>query len=424
MTSGYSFDNVRSIAGYFALLGLAWFLSSARQRIPVRTVLSAIGLQVLIGLVLFAVPQIRAALNSISTVLEMLLAATAKGSQFVFGYLAGSAPPYEVVQPENNFILAFQILPLMIVISAIAAMLWHLGILSRICRGIGFLLERSLGLSGPVGLGTAASIFLGMVEAPLIVRPYLERMSRADIFLIMTVAMATVAGTVMGLYIALLQSTIPDAAAHVIVASFMAAPAAVALSRIMQPPESEPLSLAEQPPPKLYQSTMDAFSRGVQDGVNVFISVLAMIVVSVAIITFLDMCLAALLPPLSGEEVSVGRIFGWGLSPLMYMLGIPWEDCIQAGRLVGTKTVLNELLAFIELANVPEGDLSPRSRMMMIYILCGFANFGALAIMLGGLTAMCPARRSDFMDLGLKSMWAGIMTNLTSGALIGMVFVS
>ncbi|MAP94775.1 MAG: nucleoside:proton symporter [Ponticaulis sp.] len=420
----YSFDNLRSLIGFLLLLGVAWLLSGDRQRVPLRTVGFAIGLQIVFAAVMFNVPPLRMGLQSVAAGLGVLQEATRQGTEFVFGYLAGGAEPFEVSAPENNFILAIQVLPLMITVSAVAAVLWHWGLLERLCRAIGYVLQRTLGLSGPVGLGTAASIFLGMVEAPMIVRPYLQRMSRADIFLIMTAAMSTVAGTVMALYIALLQTKIPEAASHVIIASFMAAPGAVAIARIMQPPEEGDVKLAEKPPPKFYQSTMDAFSRGVQDGVNIFISVLAFVTVSIAMIALCDIALAAWLPEVGGSAITIGRVFGWLLSPVMYMLGIPWEDCLEAGRLIGIKTTLNELLAFIELSLIPESDMAPRSRMMMIYMLCGFANFGALAIMIGGLSAMCPDRRADFLDLGLKSMWAGIMANLMNGALMGVVLTS
>ncbi len=414
-------DNFRSLFGVLFLLGLAWLASSARNKIPIKTVLAALGLQIAVAAVIFAIPPVRMSLAGISDGLKALQAATAKGTQFVFGYLGGGGTPFEMVMPENNFILAFQVLPLMIVISALAAMFWHWGILEKICEGMGFLMRKTLGLSGPASLGAAASVFLGMVEAPMVVRPYLERMSRADIFLLMTAAMSTVAGTVMAIYIALMQTTVPEAAAHVIVASFMAAPGAVAIARIMQPPDGERSVDDDKPPPKFYQSTMDAFTRGVQEGVNIFISVLATAVVAVAFIAILDMSLDAFAPDVGGAPVTMNRLFGWILSPLMYMLGIPWKDAAPAGMLLGTKTTINELIAFISLSELPEGSLEPRTRMMMIYVLCGFANFGAVAIMVSGLSAMCPSRRPDFLDLGMKSLGSGTLTNLLNGTLLGCV---
>ena len=195
---------------------------------------------------------------------------------------------------------------------------------------------------------------------------------------------------------------------------------AIAIARIMQPPEEADAVQSELPPPKLYQSTMDAFARGVQDGVNIFIYVIAMIIVSVSIIALADIALGVWVPDVNGSPVTAGRLLGWGLAPVMYMLGIPWDDCVDAGRLVGIKIVLNELLAFIDLAGIPPEEMAPRSRMMMIYMLCGFANFGALAIMVGGLSAMCPDRRPDFLELGIKSMWAGIFANLMNGTLMGI----
>ena len=420
----YTFDNARSLFGFICILVIAWLWSSNRRSIPTRPVVIAFGLQVGFALLMFNLPPLRVALQSVAAGLAVLQQATEAGTQFAFGYLAGGATPYDSVAPENGFILAIQVLPLMVVVSTLAAILWHWGVLEKLCQGIGFVLRRTLGLSGPLGLGAAASIFLGMVEAPMIVRPYLMRMSRSDIFLVMTTAMATVAGTVMALYIALLQRSVPEASSHVIVASFMAAPAAIAISRIMQPPDDASEVRDEKPPPKLYQSTMDAFARGVQDGVNVLIYVIAMIVVSVAIIALADIALATWLPDVGGALVSTGRIFGWVLAPVMYVIGIPWEDCVDAGRLVGMKITLNELLAFIELSGLPEEQLAPRSRMMLIYMLCGFANFGALAIMVGGLSAMCPERRADFLELSLKSMWAGIFANLANGAIMGVALTA
>lgn len=417
---GFAFDNFRSLLGFALILAVAWLWSSDRRRVPLRTVAVAIGLQLLFATLMFNVLPLRLALRSVADGLGVLLQATGEGTAFAFGYLAGGPAPFETTAPGNNFVLALQVLPLMIVVSALSAVLWKWGILEKLCKSIGYVLKRTLGLSGPIGLGTAASIFLGMVEAPMIVRPYLARMSRADIFLVMTAAMATVAGTVMALYIALLQPAIPEASSHVIVASFMAAPAAIAIARIMQPPEEADAVQSELPPPKLYQSTMDAFARGVQDGVNIFIYVIAMIIVSVSIIALADIALGVWVPDVNGSPVTAGRLLGWGLAPVMYMLGIPWDDCVDAGRLVGIKIALNELLAFIDLAGIPPEDMAPRSRMMMIYMLCGFANFGALAIMVGGLSAMCPDRRPDFLELGIKSMWAGIFANLMNGTLMGI----
>ena len=417
--TGVTFDNLRSLLGVVLILGVAWLLSSNRRNTPFRSIGLALGLQVSVGVLVFALPPLRQALGSVTYVVKALQAATGEGVRFLFGYLGGAPTPYEEAYPENGFLLAFQVLPLILVISTLAALFWRWGILSRICRGLGYIFERTLGLNGAVGLATSASIFLGMVEAPMIVRPYLAKMSRSDIFLIMTTAMSTIAGTMMALYIAMMERTVPEAAAHVFVASFMAAPGSVAIARLMSPPSAEAGDDVRKPPPKLYTSTMDAFSRGVQDGISIYISVLGMILVSVALIALANSGLAAIAPDLDGAPLSFERILGWVFAPVMYLLGVPWQDAADAGVLLGTKVVLNELLAFIQLSTLDDGTMSARTRVMMIYVLCGFANFSAAAIMIGGMSAMCPDRRPDFLDLGLKSVLSGSMTNLLNAALIG-----
>lgn len=418
-----NFDNFRSLIGLAALFFIGWILSTNRRNIPFRTLGSAVAIQIFIVVLVLFVPTLRNALSSVSVFMETLVKATQAGTEFAFGHLAGADAPYEETKPENNFVLALQILPLMIVISALSAVFWHWGILNRICIGLGKIFKSTLGISGPASLGTAASVFLGMVEAPLVIRPYLEKMSRADIFLVMTAAMATIAGTMMAVLITLMKPSVPNAAAHVIIAAFMSAPGAIAFARLIYPPDKELGKIKEQPAPKLYSSTMDAFSRGVQDGTNVFVSVVSMIIVSIAIITLLNIGLETWAPNIGGTPLTVGRILGALLAPLMYIIGIPWDEANTAGSLLGTRIALNEFLAFLQLAQLPEDALSERSRTIMIYALCGFANLMALAIMVSALSAMSPTRRPDFMALGYKCLTAGIMTNLSNAALIGFLTV-
>ena len=412
-------DNGRSLIGVFFILGLAWTFSSNRLKIPYRTVLAALGLQASIGVFVFMLPGLREGLAGLTHGVAALQAATLAGTQFAFGYLASGPTPYEVTNPDNGFILALQVLPVILVISTLAAVLWHWGILEFICRSLSYVFKRVLNISGPAGLGAAASVFLGMVEAPMVIRPYLNRLSRADIALVMSAAMATIAGTMMAVYIALLLPKISEAGAHIIAASFMSAPGAIAIARILEPPHPDERHYDIERLPKFYQSTMDAFLRGVQDGLTVFLNVIAMIIVAVALIALIDMGLAAYAPELGGTSLTTGRILGWVFAPVMFALGIPWADCAQAGQLLGTKLMLNEFLAFLDLAALPAEAIEPRTRLIMIYVLCGFANFGALAIMIGGLSAMCPERRQDFLELGLKSMMGGFLANMMSGAIIG-----
>ena len=415
-------ENARSFLGIFVILLLAWGFSSRRWNVPYRSVAIALAIQAGIGILVFTVPGLRDGLAGVTGIVSALQAATLEGTEFAFGHLAGGDAPYDVTQPQNSFIIVFQVLPMIMVVSTLAAITWHWGILESICRAIGFLFRRVLNLSGPAGLGAAASVFLGMVETPMVIRPYLNRLSRADILLVMSAAMATVAGTMMAVYIALLLPSVPGAGAHIIAASFMSAPGAIAIARILEPPGADARDFETQKLPKFYQSTMDAFMRGVQDGLSVFLSVVAMIIVSVAIIALIDNSLAAFAPAIGGEALSAGRIFGWIFSPIMFAIGIPWADCAEAGRLLATKLMLNEFLAFLDLTGIPEDAIEPRTRLIMIYMLCGFANFAALAIMIGGMSAMCPDRRDDFMQLGMKALLGGFLANMMSGAIIGTIF--
>ena len=416
----FTLDNLRSLGGVVFVFAIAWALSTNRKQFPWRIAAVALGIEVVLAASMLMLPPLRAALSGVSAGLAALQAATLEGEKFVFGYLAGGPAPFDVTQPQNSTVLAFGILPLIIVVSALSALLWRWGILERLCRGLGFVLRKTMGISGPLGLSTAANIFLGMVEAPLIIRPYLAKMSRPDLFAIMTTGMATIAGTVMALYASFLAGTSPDAAGHILVASFMAAPGSLAIARIMMPATAEDQTGVVEKAPRLYRTTIDAFARGIQDGVNMLIAIVAMLLGAVAIVALANMILGAVIPDVGGADVTIGRILGWIFAPVMWMLGIPWQDAAPAGELMGTKMALNELLAYLNLSQIDAAAIEPRTRLMMIYALCGFANLGSAAIMIGGLSAMCPDRRDDFADLGLKAMFAGTLTNMLGAALIGM----
>jgi CNT family concentrative nucleoside transporter len=381
-------------------------------------------LQAAVAFFMFAAPPLRAFLAALSTGLDALQAATLTGSRFVFGYLAGGPAPFEITHPEANMLLAFGVFPLLIVVSTLSALLWRWGILEVICRGLGLALQRLLGLSGALGLSTASNIFLGMIEAPLVIRPYLARMTKPDLFLMMTTGLASIAGTVMALYATFLKASVPDAAGHILVAAFMSAPGSIAIARIMAPPLASSDSEKAAELPVLYRSSMDAFTRGVQDGVMLLIQVVAMLLAAVACVALANAILTAVLPAIGGAPVTLGRIFGWIFAPLMWLLGMPWSDAPAAGALMGTKTALNELIAYLDLSHLAPGAIQPRTRIMLIYALCGFANFGSVAIMIGGMSSLCPERREDIVDLGLRALLSGTLTNMMNGALIGLAPLS
>lgn len=412
-------DHWRGLAGAFVILFIAWLLSENRRIVPWRLGAAALALQIgLIALVSLA-PGVRTSLSGIDRAMDVLTAATTEGTRFTFGYLGGGPQPFEVKDASNLLVLAFQILPLMIVISALSAVLWHWRVLAALCRLFGFLFERTLGLGGPVALSTAANIFLGMIESPLVIRPHLPHLTRSEMFVVMTTGMATVAGTVMAIYAVLLRPTLPDSALHVLVASLMAAPGSVLVARLMVPETGQATAGAAGDVGELhYGSTVQAFAQGVDEGMRVFLSVIGMLIASTAIVALANAALGAA-PDLFGAPVSIERICGWVLAPLAWIMGVPWAECGQAGSLMGIKAALNELVAYVRLGAIPAEAMSERTRLILTYALCGFANFAGAAIMVGGLSAVCPERKAEIGALGFKSILSGILTTSITGALAG-----
>jgi concentrative nucleoside transporter, CNT family len=288
-------------------------------------------------------------------------------------------------------------------------------------RGMAWLLERTLGVGGAVGLSTAANIFLGMVEAPLFVRPYLAQMTRSELFLVMTGGMAGIAGTVLVLYATILAPLIPDAAAHFVIASVLGAPAAILVSLIMVPETSDRRTGGALGDPDMHASgTMDAIVKGTSSGLELLLNIIAMLIVLVALVHLLNAVLG-LLPAIGGAPVSLQRMLGLVMAPVCWLLGLPWPQAVTAGSLMGTKTVLNELIAYVDLSKLAPDALDPRSKLIMLYAMCGFANFGSLGIMIAGLGTMAPERREEINTLGVKSIVSGTITTCLMGAMVGML---
>ncbi|WP_246804903.1 NupC/NupG family nucleoside CNT transporter [Desulfosarcina cetonica] len=287
-------------------------------------------------------------------------------------------------------------------------------------RGAAWLLNRTLGVGGAEGIANAANVFLGMVEAPLFIRPYVPAMSRGELFSMMTCGMATIAGTVMVLYAGILRPVIPDAMGHLLTASIISAPAAIALARIMVPIAQNAGTHADLSVPVPADSAMEAITNGTLEGVKLLINIVAMLVVLVALVALTNIALSWL-PDVGGAPLTLQRLFGIVMAPLMWLIGIPWDECLTAGSLMGTKAVLNEFLAYLDLAHLPPGVLSERSRLILTYAMCGFANPGSLGIMLGGLGAMAPERRGEIVQLGFRSILAGILSTSMTGAVVGLL---
>jgi len=412
--------------GLIALVMLAFVLSEDRRAVPLRDYVNVAlaGLTVQLGLavLLLKLPGSQFVFNWLTELVHALQAASESGSGFVFGYLGGGPLPFEETQPGASFVLAFRALPLILVVSALSALLFYWRVLPLVVRVFSWLLQKSLGVGGAVGLGAAANVFVGMVEAPLLIRPFMARLSRGELFTVMTCGMATIAGTVLALYAAILGPVMPDALGHLLIASILSAPAAVTVARLMVPDPAPPTpaALDREACRAGASSAMDAVTRGALDGVRLLINVTAMLIVLVALVHLCNQLLA-LLPEVAGTDLTLQRAFGWAFAPLAWLMGLPWDEALTGGALIGTKTVLNELIAYLDLAALPDGALSPRSRLIMIYALCGFANFGSLGIMIGGLATIIPERRGEIAGLGLKSLVAGTIATCMTGAVVGLL---
>lgn len=412
-------QTLHSAFGLAALLALAWTFSERRRAVPWRLVASGLALAFVLAVALLKIPLLAAALASLNAALNVFEHAMTAGTSFVFGYVGGGPVPFEVTQASANFVLAFRALPLVLLVAALSALLFHWGVLPRVVRAFAWVLKRTMGIGGSVGVSAAANVFVGMVEAPLVIAPYLARLSRGELFIVMNCGMATIAGTVLVLYATFLRSVVPNALGHLLVASIVATPIAIVIAAIMVPPQltdEARIDFARQD-----ANAVAALTRGTLEGLQLLLNIVAMLIVFVALVALAN-ALLALLPEVNGAVLTLERIFGWIFAPLAWLLGIPTAEALTAGALLGKKTALNEFIAYIDLAGLPPEALSGRSRLLLTYALCGFANFGSLGIMLGGLSALLPAdRRAELAELGMKSIFAGLLATCATAALVGVI---
>ena len=409
---------IQSALGFITLLALTWAISENRRAVPWRIVISGVVLMVVMAVLLLKVPFFKLFFFSLNDALTALEKATQTGTSFVFGYLAGGTQPFAEQPKTSSFVLAFRALPLILVVSALSSLLFYWRVLPLVVRAMSAFLEKTMGVGGAVGLSTAANVFVGMVEAPLVIRPYLQRMSRGELFIVMTGGMAGIAGTMMVLYASILGPVVPEAMGHILSASLITAPAAIVIAALMVPPVGAPTAGALDATQEA-KSSMDAIARGTIDGLALLLNIIAMLIVLIALVTLANLALG-LLPEIGGKAVTLQRILGTLMAPLVWLMGIPWEEASHAGALMGSKTILNEFIAYREMAQLPAGTLSERSRVIMIYALCGFANFGSLGIMIGGLATMAPSRRDDIVSLGLRSIISGTLATMAAGAVVGI----
>ncbi|MGD8703598.1 MAG: nucleoside transporter C-terminal domain-containing protein [Desulfosarcina sp.] len=410
---------LQGAAGLVIFILLAWLVSEHRSRVSLKMVAVGIGAQLILGALLLKLPIFMRLFMMLNDAVMALAAATTAGTSFVFGYLGGADLPFPEPYPGAAFILAFRALPLVLVISALSALLFHWRILPLVVKGFSWGLQKTMGVGGAEGLGVSANVFVGMVESPLFVRPYLEQMTRSELFTLMTAGMATIAGTVMVLYASILGDTIPGVMGHILTASIISVPAAVTVSKVMIPETGTPTG-GELKTDRADAGSMDALTRGTLQGVELLINIMAMLVVLVALV-YLVNSLLGLLPSLGGSPITLQRALGVLMAPVVWLMGVPWQDAPVAGSLMGIKTILNEFLAYVELSRLPTGALESRSMIIMTYAMCGFANPGSLGIMIGGMGTMAPGRRHEIVALGLRSVAAGTLATCMTGAVVGML---
>jgi concentrative nucleoside transporter, CNT family len=408
-------DAAHAAAGLTLLVALCWGLSEDRGAVRWRLVAAGLALQLVLAAALLLMPWLREAVFALNGPLQALERATQAGTSFVFGYLAGGPAPFPESNPAASFVLAFRALPLVLVVSALSALLFHWRILPAIVRAFGWVLQKTMGVGGAVGLSAAANVFVGMVEAPLVVRPYLARLSRSELFMVMVCGMATIAGTVMALYAAMLATVVPDAIGHILIASIVATPAAIVVAALMVPGPST--GDADVRIERGDANSMEAITRGTLEGLQLLLQIVALLIVLVALVHMANMLLALL--PLA-QPLTLQRIFGWLFAPLAWAAGVPWAESQAAGALLGTKTVLNEFIAYVDLAKTAPEVLSARSKLLMTYALCGFANFGSVGILIGGMGAMVPERRGEIVALGIKSIAAGTIATCMTAATVSL----
>jgi CNT family concentrative nucleoside transporter len=415
----YGPENLQSLLGIAVILTVCWLLSENKTRFPVLLAIGAIAVQVALILVLFAIPQSRGVLDGIGAGMNALSDATAKGMQFVFGYMGGGDQPYQVTNAGALFVFALRVLPLILVIAALSALLWHVGVLKLIIRGFGFVFEKLIGLGGAASLGVASNIFVGNVESLIIIRAYLDKLTRSELFIMMVVGMANVSGSTMVAYVLILHNVLPNAAGHILAAAIVSAPAGVLLARIIVPElVSRKDEKVDYSSSLKYDSAIDAISKGTADGMTVVMNIAAILIVMVALVALANAVLGNI-PPVGGQPLTVERILGFIFTPLAWLIGVPWKEAATGGWLLGVKMVLTEFVAFLRLAAIPVADMTPRTRIILTYATCGFANIGSVGISVAGFGALMPQRRPEILGLIWKALAAGFLATCLSAAVVG-----
>jgi len=410
---------LQSALGLIALTLIAWGLSERRSAVSVKFIAGGVLLQFALAIVFLKLPWTASAFLEINRAVSAIDAASQAGSSFVFGFLGGAPLPFEETRVGSSIVFAFRFLPLVILLSALAAVLTYWRVLPLIVRGFARLFEKTLGVGGAVAVSSAANIFLGMVEAPVLIRPYVAKLTRSELYIVMCTGMAGVAGTVLVLFATMLADKVPNVAGHLLVASIITVPASIVFARILIP-ETLPPTPGTLVTEQQAHGSVDALAIGTRQGLEMFLNILATLLVFVALVHLVDSILG-LLPAVAGADLSLGRLFGWAFAPIAWLIGIPWNEAPTVGSLLGTKTTLNELLAYVQLSELPVDALTDRSRLLATYALCGFANFGSAGILIAGLSTMAPERRAEISRLGMHSLIGGTLATCATAAIVGIL---
>jgi len=413
-----------SLLGLVSLLGLAWALSSARHRFPWRTVLWGLALQFTLALLLLRTRVGQRVFGAAGDAIRALTGFAEEGCRFVFGPLADAAVLNQVFA-GRGLIFAVLVTGTIILVSSLSSLLYHWGVLQRVVRAMAWVMRRLMGTSGAETLSAAANVFMGQTEAPLLVRPYIPRMTRSELLCLMTGGMATIAGGVAAVYARMgAEAGHPEMAGHLLTASVLNAPAALLVSKILVP-ETEVSETAAghlQDPPRTTVNSLDALCQGAAEGLRLSLNVLAMLIAFVAVVALVNALLAWPQTRLGvAEPVTLQILLGWLNAPFAWLLGVPAQDCLSVGRILGERIVLNEFIGYATLTH-PDTVLTPRGFTLATYALCGFANFTSIAIQVGGIGSLAPERRAEMARLGVRAMEGGVLATYTTACVVGILW--
>ncbi len=424
--------------GLIVLLGIAWLFSNNKKEINWRVVATGVGLQLVFAVLVILTPWGSIVFDFIGKFFVQIISFTNDGASFVFGALADQGKFMQAF-PEGlqlqgvGFLFAFQVLPTIIFFSSLMTVLYHLGLMQKIVQGMAWVMAKLMKVSGAESISVAANVFIGQTEAPLVVRPYISKMTQSELLTLMVGGMATIAGGVLAAYVSLLGGTDPAQqiyyAKHLLSASIMAAPATVVIAKILVPEREESLTMGtvKVEVEKTSTNVIEAAANGAADGLKLALNVGGMLLAFIALISMINWVLSGIFTDTFGlyindNPVTLELVLGYVLSPIAWIIGVPWGDAVAVGSLIGQKVVLNEFIAYLNLSHIiPTGALSDKAIIISTYALCGFANFSSIAIQIGGIGGIAPDRKSDLAKYGLRAVLGGSLATFMTATIAGVL---